>query len=140
MTPYRPTYENKDHLAKEQELAEFVASKWQCDMRKQDKFNQFDYVAMRGGKVTAFVELRCRSNPIDKYPNCFITSSKLAHAHAMHGATGLPILFLVSWVDAIGFADLTKRYSITVGGRTDRGDKADVEAVAEIPIGDFKLL
>ena len=58
----------------------------------------------------------------------------------MHGATGLPILFLVSWVDAIGFADLTKKYPITVGGRTDRGDKADVEAVAEIPIKDFKLL
>ena len=140
MTHYRPTYENKEHLAKEQELAEFVAVKWRCEMRKQDKYNQFDYVAVRGGNVTAFVELRCRSNPIGKYPNCFITSSKLAHAHAMHGATGLPILFLVRWVDAIGFADLTKRYSITVGGRTDRGDKADVEAVAEIPIGDFKLL
>ena len=140
MTPYRPTYENKEHLAKGQELAEFVASKWRCELRKQEKSNQFDYVAMRGGKVTAFVELRCRSNAIDKYPNCFITSSKLAHAHAMHGATGLPIFFLVSGVDAIGFADLTKRYSITVGGRTDRGDKADVEAVAEIPIGEFKLL
>jgi len=136
----RPVYETQTNLKAEQELAAYAAFKWKCEMRKQDKFNQFDYVAIRKRKVLAFVELRCRSNELLKYPSCFITANKLAHAHSMNSATGLPILFLVQWSDRTGFADLTKKYPITIGGRTDRNDKADIEAVAEIPISEFKML
>lgn len=136
----RPVYETQSNLNAEQELAAYAASKWKCEMRKQDKFNQFDYVAIRKRKVLAFIELRCRTNEMLKYPSCFITVNKLAHAYSMSAATGLPILFLVQWSDRTGFADLTKKYPITVGGRTDRNDKADIEAVAEIPIEEFKVL
>ncbi len=36
-----------------------------------------------------------------------------------------------------GWAALTEWYKKTIGGRTDRGDLADIEAVAEIPIRKF---
>ena len=136
---YRKVYETQNHLNAEEELAQYGAFKWDCKMRKQDKFNQFDYVAIRNNKVAAFIELRCRSNEMDAYPTCFITTNKLSAAHSMHMATGLPILFLVGWSDKTGYADLTKQYPVTIGGRTDRNDAADVEAVAEIPISEFKL-
>ena len=58
----------------------------------------------------------------------------------MHQATGLKILFLVGWKDKTGVANLVKQYPISIGGRTDRGDKADMEAVAEIPISEFTIL
>lgn len=136
----RPTYETESNLKKEKELADYAALKWNCFMHKQDKYNQFDYVAISGTKVKAFVELRCRSNEYKKYPTCFISASKLSYAHAMHQATGLKVLFLVGWKDKIGFADLVKQYPITIGGRLDRNDSADIEALAEIPISDFKII
>ena len=71
MTHYRPTYETDDHLEKEAELAQFAAVRWNCEMRKQDKFNQFDYIAIKNKKIDAFVELRCRNNSIHTYPSCF---------------------------------------------------------------------
>ncbi len=138
-TMTRPTYETQEHLKKEEELAKFAAYKWNCEMRKQDKFNQFDYVAINNGKVRAFVELRCRSNEYNKYPTCFVTANKLSSAFSMHQATGLKILFLVGWSDKIGVANLVKQYPITIGGRFDRNDKADIEALAEIPISDFQI-
>lgn len=140
MTYYRPTYETKNHLIKEEELAQYAAFKWNCEMRKQDKYNQFDYVALNKGCVRAFVELRCRNNNYLQYPTCFITANKLSGAHAMHQATGLKVLFLVGWKDKTGVANLVKQYPISIGGRSDRGDKADMEAVAEIPISEFTLL
>ncbi len=140
MTYYRQTYETKNHLIKEEELAQYAAFKWNCEMRKQDKYNQFDYVAINKGKVRAFVELRCRNNNYAQYPTCFITANKLAGAHAMQQATGLKILFLVGWKDKTGVVNLVKQYPISIGGRNDRGDKADIEAVAEIPISEFKIL
>lgn len=136
----RPIYETESDLKRERALANYAALKWNCFMRKQDKYNQFDYVAISGGKVKAFVELRCRNNEYEKYPTCFVSASKLSSAHAMYQATGLKVLFLVSWKDKTGFTDLVKQYPITVGGRLDRNDSADVEALAEIPISDFKII
>ena len=109
MTYYRPTYETKNHLIKEEELAQYAAFKWNCEMRKQDKYNQFDYVALNKGCVRAFVELRCRNNNYSQYPTCFITANKLSGAHAMHQATGLKVLFLVGWKDKTGVANLVKQ-------------------------------
>ena len=137
MTHYRPTYETDDHLKKEEELAQFAAFRWKCEMRKQDKYNQFDYIAIKDKKINAFVELRCRNNSIHKYPSCFITVNKLYQAHAMHQATGVKVLFLVGWDDRTGVADLTKQYPVALGGRVDRDDPADIEIVAEIPISSF---
>ena len=140
MTFYRPIYETKSHLKKEQALAEYAAEKMKCEMRKQDKFNQFDYVALSKGQVRAFVELRCRNNNFNKYPTCFISVSKIALAYSLHHATGIKILFLVGWKDKVGIANLVKQYPVKIGGRVDRNDKADIEAVAEIPTKDFKIL
>ena len=140
MTFYRPIYETDSNLKKEKALAEYAAPKMNCEMRKQDKFNQFDYVALSKGHVRAFIELRCRNNNFDKYPTCFITVNKLALAYSLHHATGIKILFLVGWQDKVGIANLVKKYPVKIGGRTDRNDKADIEAVAEIPTEEFIIL
>jgi len=135
----RPTYETKAHLTAESELASWAALAWSCDMRKQDKFNQFDYLAIRGRDVFAFVEMRCRANSVKAYSTCFISVNKLANAQLMNLATGLPCLFLVRWSDAIGWANMTTQYPTILGGRNKVRDAADIEAIGEIPISEFKL-
>jgi hypothetical protein len=136
----RPTYETSGDLSNEFTLARYAEVAWRCQLRKQDKFNQFDYIALRNGKVKAFVEMRTRNILSSSYPTCFISVNKLQAAQSMYLATGLPCLFLVRWSDAVGYADMLQRYNIIVGGRVDRNDAADIEALGEIPISQFKMI
>ena len=135
----RPTYETEADLSREENIARYAARKWDCAMRKQDKYNQFDYLIIKGKDVKAFVEIRTRTHIKGTYPTCFVSANKVQAAFSMRLATGLPSIFLVGWKDCIGWASLTEIYKITMGGRTDRGDPADIEAVAEIPIEKFNI-
>jgi hypothetical protein len=38
----RPTYETEADLSREENIARYAARKWNCAMRKQDKYNQFE--------------------------------------------------------------------------------------------------
>lgn len=136
----RPVYESEQDLFRERQLAVKAGRSWRCKMVKQNKFNQFDYAATRDGCVVAFIELRVRSTPFLKYPTMIISVSKLQAAQSMHMATGLPCIFLVQWSDCAGFTDMLKQHPVRIGGRTDRNDLADVEALAEIPMEDFTIL
>lgn len=136
----RPTYETSADLSNEFKLARYAEVAWECQLRKQDKFNQFDYIAIRNNRVKAFIEMRTRNVLSSAYPTCFISVNKLQAAQSMNLATGLPCLFLVKWDDAIGYADMLKKYRVSVGGRVDRNDAADIEAVGEIPISEFKMI
>lgn len=136
----RPVYESEQDLFNERQLAVKAERAWRCEMVKQSKFNQFDYAAVRDGRVVAFVEMRVRSTPLRKYPTMILSANKLQAAQAMHMATGLPCLFLVQWTDVAGFVSMLNQYPVIMGGRTDRGDPADIEALATIPTEDFVLL
>ena len=136
----RPVYESEQDLFRERQLAVKAERAWRCQMVKQSKFNQFDYAAVRDGRVVAFIEMRNRSTPFEKYPTMILSANKMQAAQSMHLATGLPCLFLVQWTDATGFVSMLNQYPVIMGGRTDRNDPADIEALSSIPIGDFTLL
>ena len=64
----RPTYETEADLSREENIARYAARKWNCAMRKQDKYNQFDYLIIKGKDVKAFVEIRTRTHTRGTYP------------------------------------------------------------------------
>lgn len=136
----RPTYETSSDLSNEVSLARRLELKWSCELKKQDKFNQFDYVAVRDRSVMAFVEMRTRNVLSSAYDSCYISVNKLQAAQSMHMATGLPCLFVVSWKDRVGFVSMLDQYEVIVGGRFDRNDPADIEALGLIPIKSFKTM
>lgn len=136
----RPTYETDADIAKEAEVAKVAAEKWNCEMFKLAKFGQFDFAAIRSGQIKAFVEIRCRSNRSDAYPTMIVSANKVIAAWQTEMATGIPAFFVVRWTDQIGFINLAQRFAVTIGGRVDRGDKADIEAVCHIPIDQFQMI
>ncbi len=136
----RPVYETSGDLSNEVSLARRLELKWNCQLKKQDKFNQFDYVAVRNRNITAFIEMRTRNVLSTAYDSCFISVNKLQAAQSMYMATGLPCLFVVSWKDTVGYANMLDKYEVVVGGRVDRDDPADIEAVGLIPIKSFKMM
>lgn len=99
-----------------------------------------DFCLTRDGVVTAFAEMKVRSNPRDRYPTYMIALSKVMSANSLNAATGLPCFLLVRWTDCWGYVRVDGRIehgSLGVGGRSDRGDPQDMEPVFLIPMSRF---
>ena len=127
----KPIYENKIDFSNEEKLAKFLEAQWKCKMQRQRKFAQFDFVALDGREIKAFIEMRNRNIKHNQYPNCFISASKLIAARALIDVCDVPCLFVVSWSDRVGYADLSKKYKIEYSqeGWSRRNDPSDVEAL-----------
>lgn len=55
--------------------------------------------------------------------------------------SGVPLMVVTKWADNLGYLRVRDphRYPVKTGGRTDRGDEQDIEALYDIPIGKFRL-
>ena len=135
----KPIYENKVDYANEKNLAEYIEKQWQCIMQRQRKFAQFDFVALSGKEIKAFIEMRHRTVSHNKYADCFISASKLIAAKALTDVCDVPCLFIVSWSDRIGYANLNQKFKIEYSqqGWSRRNDPSDVEAIGLVPISTF---
>ena len=137
----KPTYENSGDEVNERQLASLLENKWQCKMQRQMKYAQFDYVALRGKKIQAFVEMRHRGVEHNKDPPCFISLTKLLMAQNLKNVCNVPCLFVVQWTDAIGYCNLDMRCEIEYSseGWNRRNDPSDIEVIGLIPIDKFKM-
>ena len=133
----RPTYETKEDLERENEIARIVSQAFKCELQKLHKYNQFDYVAVRNKIVVAFFEMRRRNNEMSKYKTMIVSMNKVLSAHLVKTATNMDTFFVVMWNDCVGYTSLSRQFEVQIGGRTDRNDLADIEAVCHIPIEDF---
>jgi len=133
----RPTYETEEDLKRETEISLIVSQAFKCELRKLHKYNQFDYAAIRNGKIVAFLEMRRRNNNMSKYPTMIVSMNKVLSAHLVKIAANLETFFVVMWDDCVGYTSLSRQFEVQVGGRIDRNDLADIEAVCHIPIKDF---
>lgn len=137
----KPTYENSGDEVNERQLASLLERKWQCQMQRQMKYAQFDYVALRGKKIQAFVEMRHRGVKHNKYPTCFISLTKLLMAQNLKNVCNVPCLFVVQWTDVTGYCNLDMQCEIEYSseGWNRRNDPSDIEAIGLIPIDRFKM-
>ena len=137
----KPTYENSGDEVNERQLASLLENKWQCKMQRQMKYAQFDYVALRGKKIQAFVEMRHRGVEHNKYPTCFISLTKLLRANELKQTTGLPCFFVVSWLDRSGWINLDQIFKLKRSGKkwSRRNNPEISELLGSIPIDKFKM-
>ena len=141
----KPIYENRQDFENEQRLADFLAVKWKCEVLRQKRLSQFDFIAHRGEKPLALLEfrkLRCR---FKDFPSVMISMTKLVAWHSSRSITGLPCYFVVEWADRIGFADmddfaLTADFRISKKSANRRNDYDDQEIVAHLPTSKFKII
>mgnify|MGYP003133790855 FL=1 len=132
-------HETKENFDNEQTLADFLAKQWNCTMQRQRKYAQFDFVALKGKEIKAYVEMRERKIPHDKYPNCYINAGKLLTAKSLTDLFNIPCLFAVSWSDRIGYVNLNQKFKMEFSAQYwgTRTDPTDVEAIGLIPISSF---
>ena len=142
MTQSKPIYENKNDYLVEQKLADFLCKKWKCEMYRQKKLSQFDFIAHKDGKPKALIELRKLNCSKDKYPTAMVSMTKLVAWQTMYGVTRLPCLFVVQWQDAVGYVDLqeyvmTGDFRMSPISHNRRNPADDREIVAHLPVENF---
>jgi len=134
----RPIYESENDLRNERQIIGGLNRLWHTQATKLPRTYGLDYTLTRGGRVTAFVEIKCRTIPSWTYETYMISLAKVLRAKGLGNSVGVPALLVVRWNDVVGYIDLRPiALDVQVGGRTDRGDAQDIEPVCMIPIKDF---
>ena len=137
----RPIYETPHDLANEASVADVLSSAWNCEMIKLQVRDAFDYAATRGRNITAFVEIKARTNPMRRYPTYMISMTKVMSANTIFMSTGTPSFLVVRWTDCMGWVQLNQnKFPLEIGGRKDRRDAQDIEPVCHININLFRTL
>ena len=63
---------------------------------KQDKYNQFDYLIIKGKDVKAFVEIRTRTHTREQ---CFVSANKVQAAFSMR--LYWLTVYILSWLERL---------------------------------------
>lgn len=146
--PLRPTYETPEDLGNEDAVAATLERIWKgYEVRKLRSYDKIDRaVVPRGSKhPRALVEIKCRTVTMQQYDTYLISFDKVRDALGFYAQTGIPVFFVVRWLDALGYykidqPSLDEDIKLGIGGRTDRDDPNDVELCAFIPINRFEVL
>jgi hypothetical protein len=137
----RPLYETATDLVAERAIAETIAGVFDRQIEKLPKQYRLDFaVTDTERRVRAFLEVKRRHNAHDRYPDAILSLSKVVAAKHLSEVVGVRSWFAIQWDDAIGYAPLDGHYTVSMTGRTDRGDWQDIEPHCHIPLADFKLL
>jgi len=133
----RPNYETQDDVEAQDRVLTELALAWKCEWVPLPKFYETDAALMRGRKVVAFVEVKCRHVNRDEYPTLILSVHKWLYLRALGERLRCGSILVVSYVDGTYWLDVGKSEvpPIVFGGRADRGDGQDVEPCADIPIG-----
>lgn len=141
MAGMRRLYETPADRGREHSLSLLAAEKFNCTFQSLPPKSQLDFTLISGGTVVGFAEVKCRRNPMTKYPTYMLSLEKVVKAHAIHDATGLPCFLIVGWTDRWGWRSLHERHDgdfCMYGGRVDRKDDQDMEPVVHMPISSFR--
>jgi hypothetical protein len=134
----RPVYETAKDRGKEFDVLITAAAAWGSEFAGTKALSPCDYVMLKDGEVKALVEIKCRNNPMSKYPDYMISHEKVGKIQAAAQVMGCKPLLIVRFSDCIGWVDLSKTLGkVSFGGRKDRGDSADMEPCLFIPINQF---
>lgn len=93
-----------------------------------------DFIIFRNEAPFKLVEVKCRNNPRDQYPDLMISVAKIVEGIKLSELMGIPFVLVVEWSDCIGSLRIynTDGMKVSWGGRNDRGDPQDMEPVYHI--------
>ena len=124
----------------ELQVANYFAHKFKAEFMKLPRFYCVDFAAFRDNEMVAWVEIKCRTNPIGKYNTFRMAYNKYTTGCDLARHSGQKFILAVKWTDCYGYIDLsTGKYKISFGGRKDRNDPNDLEPQVEIPNECFSI-
>ena len=138
-----PIYETRDDRARQRTAMARLCAATGTDARETPDLCAWDYEVVRDGAVVAIAEVKCRLCASSTYPTYMISLRKMDEMGMEAAERGITAILVVAWQDRTGFAMIPEALATGLkahGGRTDRGDPADMESVLHIPIDRFKFV
>lgn len=135
----RPLYETPENLKREQEVAEQLKQKWDCEVRKLPIAYRLDYMILQEGKPVAVLEIKCRNA---MYEEMHLSLHKWMAGRELSKSVGVPFILVYEFKNKGIYwhkVDDTAP-ELALGGRTDRGDWQDIEPMAVFRLSKFKVL
>lgn len=136
----RPLYETQNDRAREMDAIRKIAGPNDI-VRKLPIRYGVDFLVFRNDVAHAWIEVKCRNNPKDQYPDLMISVAKILEGIKTSQMTGLPFVLVIEWTDVVGTLRIhnTDGFKMGWGGRDDRGDAQDQEPVFHIPTAHFAI-
>jgi hypothetical protein len=91
----------------------------------------------REGNLIGYIEIKTRTCNSNTYGTYHISKDKLLALKSLGDRENTKVALVVRWKDRIGYITVKTfldNASFKMGGRWDRGDKFDVEEMAEVDI------
>ena len=134
----RPIYETAQDRDNEEEIAKHIAERYNAKAIKAKRLYGLDWFFEREGYVVGMVEIKARKCASSDYATYMISADKIARIRMLSSVSGIPSFLFVAWTDCMGYINLADQPDFTaVGGRRDRGDDQDVEALLHYQIDRF---
>ena len=136
------TYETKKNKDNEKEIAAAIEQYMGCEMISAPMKWEIDYIAKRGNKIVAWVEIKQRNytmGEINLFGGYMLSLKKWMMAKNLYDLTGIKFALAISALDGVYVASFDCFYNqnIILGGRTDRNDSEDIEPCVLIPTNKF---
>lgn len=141
----RPRYETAADRSREAVAAQRWADAFNgVTVEKLPHGHDADFLATDAKGRQALVEIKTRTCTSSTYPTYHVSRDKLERLRrASDKAEYSQAVLVVQWKDRLGYIGVKKfleNATFKEGGRWDRGDRYDVEAMAEIPIRFFAFV
>ena len=139
----RPRYETAEDRVREAEAAQKFADVMLLDVKKLEAGHRADFAVLDNGVEIGYLEVKTRTCNSTTYKTYHVSKDKLDALLALAKKENKRAALIVQWQDRAGFIGVGKFLSNATfkkGGRWDRGDKFDVEQMAEVDINLFQFL
>lgn len=141
----RPIYETPQQHGAEATVMEEVAAAWGKAYARLPRFSPVDYATVDNGKITAFIEVKCRRQTmaeLDALGGILLSLQKWSTAARMCQMADVPFVLVARAADLTWYymtRDFTHDGAV-MGGRRDRNDSDDIEPVILLRASRFTLI
>jgi len=137
-----PTYETDTDRVNEQAVRSLLEKKHGLLLHKIKPIYGLDFAGFKDGKLTHFIEVKCRTFEKEKYETTVINAHKVLAAGRLIRTFERKAILVVRWTDFTGWCPFEEvgLWDMGMGGRNDRNDPNDRDLMVYIPNVRFKPL
>ena len=128
----RKMYETEDDRKVEQAIVNELSDAWKVFYQKLPIKYKVDVAILNDRRqVISWVEIKRRDHKMGTYPTYMLSLDKYLSGMHLYKLTVLPFTLVVKFTDNLYHCEVhllsNAQITISMGGRTDRGDNQDIE-------------
>lgn len=135
----RKIYETDRDRENQLRVSKYLEKTWDCVFKKAVDLAAVDGAIFTADKkLAALIEIKTRRNPSDRYPTYMLSAHKWRRGLDLANKYQVPLMLVVEFTNGVYATKLKNDYTISKGGRLDRGDSMDIENCIYIPMNEFR--